>query len=354
MTIQESTKRYESWLRRQIPLIRNDLNLKHKKMREDLFSFLRATFYRWAQTYPASLRRAPEVLGVGDLHIENFGTWRDAEGRLVWGINDFDEVCRLPYTNDLVRLAASAIIAAHAGHIKLEEQALCAPILAGYLEGLEAGGRAFVLAEKHPRLRHMAYHRLRDPEPFWKKLDDPVALKDKIPSGALKGLERDLPEKHMELHISHRIAGLGSLGRRRITAVVEWRGARIAREAKELAISAWHWGAGRAADQKIQYQRLLDSAVRCPDPFVFVRGRWVLRRLAPDCSRIELIDLPSETDCTYLLHAMGFETANVHLGSGPAKEILANLRRRRKDWLPQAADLMVKTTVRDWKAWRDG
>ena len=48
------------------------------------------------------------MLAVGDLHVENFGTWRDADGRLCWGINDFDEADRLPYTNDLVRLAASA------------------------------------------------------------------------------------------------------------------------------------------------------------------------------------------------------------------------------------------------------
>jgi hypothetical protein len=26
----------------------------------------------------------PRVLGVGDIHLENFGTWRDAEGRMVW------------------------------------------------------------------------------------------------------------------------------------------------------------------------------------------------------------------------------------------------------------------------------
>ena len=40
--------------------------------------------------------------GVGDLHVENYGTWRDAEGRLVCGNNDFDETCPLPYTNDVV------------------------------------------------------------------------------------------------------------------------------------------------------------------------------------------------------------------------------------------------------------
>ena len=80
-------------------------------MAQDALSFLCATFYRWAQLFPAlcaKLARAPKVLGIGDLHVENYGTWRDAEGRLVWGINDFDEACPLPYTNDLVRLATSA------------------------------------------------------------------------------------------------------------------------------------------------------------------------------------------------------------------------------------------------------
>ena len=65
---------------------------------------------------PPNLDHAPQVLGVGDLHVENFGTWRDAESRLVWGINDFDEACCLPYTHDLVRLAASARFAIEERH----------------------------------------------------------------------------------------------------------------------------------------------------------------------------------------------------------------------------------------------
>jgi uncharacterized protein (DUF2252 family) len=61
---------------------------------------------------------APEALAVGDLHVENFGTWRDIEGRLIWGINDFDEAWRLPYTHDLVRLATSALLAEMACDLK--------------------------------------------------------------------------------------------------------------------------------------------------------------------------------------------------------------------------------------------
>jgi transposase len=67
---------------------------KHKQMRKSPFLFFRGTFYRWAQLWPevcANLRDAPKVLAVGDLHVGSFGTWRDTEGRLSWGVDDFDE-----------------------------------------------------------------------------------------------------------------------------------------------------------------------------------------------------------------------------------------------------------------------
>ena len=51
------------------------------------------------------------MLAVGDIHLENFGTWRDADGRLVWGVNDFDEAAEMPYALDLIRLATSALVA---------------------------------------------------------------------------------------------------------------------------------------------------------------------------------------------------------------------------------------------------
>ena len=114
MDIIEATKQYEQWLSERIPLIVADVELKHQRMAEAPFPFLRATFYRWAQTWPEvspETARAPLALAVGDLHVENFGTWRDLEGRLIWGVNDFDEVARIPYTCDLVRLATVALLA---------------------------------------------------------------------------------------------------------------------------------------------------------------------------------------------------------------------------------------------------
>jgi hypothetical protein len=42
---------------------------------------------------------APRVLCVGDLHVGSFGTWRDAEGRLCWGVDDFDDAYPLIFPN---------------------------------------------------------------------------------------------------------------------------------------------------------------------------------------------------------------------------------------------------------------
>src|SRR5580693_8548736 len=154
MTIKKATQSYEAWLAKQITVLKPDLKRKHLAMAQDVFPFLRATFYRWMQIW-AEENKAPKVLAVGDLHVENFGTWRDVEGRLVWGINDFDEAYNLPYTIDLVRLAASAHIAIREAKLKIGPEDACDAILSGYRKGIESGGRPLVLAEDHPWLRSM-------------------------------------------------------------------------------------------------------------------------------------------------------------------------------------------------------
>ena len=110
MSILEDTEAYESWLRTQCKVVEDDLAHKHEKMRKNPFVFLRATYYRWARRIEKicpELVDAPSALCVGDIHLENFGTWRDDDGRWVWGVNDFDEAAVMPYAFDLVRLTAS-------------------------------------------------------------------------------------------------------------------------------------------------------------------------------------------------------------------------------------------------------
>ena len=356
MNVVKATREFEDWLARHTEVNQKDLRLKHKNMTAELFPFLRATFYRWAQVWPRvcpDLASAPRVLAVGDLHVENFGTWRDCDGRLIWGVNDFDEAFPLSYANDLVRLAVSAQLAGEAGHIPLKAAETCDAVLEGYRQALREHGRPFVLGEEHSWLRKIAEGELRDPVRFWAKMDALPAIKTPIPISATDALEHLFPSRALEYRLVHRTAGLGSLGHARYVAVADWCGGKIAREAKALVASGCFWAVGHQGPSEILYQAIITRAVRCPDPFVQVRGRWIVRRLSPHCSRIELGDMKAQGQGLRLLQAMGWETANIHLGTKSArKPILNHMAKQKGKWLQQAASSMIKVVREDWKTWK--
>ena len=129
---------------------------------------------------------------------------------------------------------------------------------------------------------------LRDPDRFWKRWMRFRLCGLRSPPNVREALEHSMPNPGLRYRLAHRVAGLGSLGHQRFVAIVEFRGAKIAREAKMLVPSAVSWAQDRPDPSEIRYPWLLARAVRCPDPFVHLRGRWVVRRLSPHCSRIEL------------------------------------------------------------------
>jgi uncharacterized protein (DUF2252 family) len=88
---------------------------KFRKMAADPFAFYRGSaclFYadvaeledRWAD------ERTSRVWIQGDLHAENYGTYMDAAGILVFDVNDFDEAYVGHFTWDLRRMAASVAL----------------------------------------------------------------------------------------------------------------------------------------------------------------------------------------------------------------------------------------------------
>jgi hypothetical protein len=196
----------------------------------------------------------------------------------------------------------------------------------------------------------MVVARLHDPRRFWDRLRALRPVAGPVPAGARRALARALPDAGLARRIVHRVAGLGSLGRERYLALGEWDGALVAREAKALAPSAAAWAAGRRRGP-IRYAEIVDRAVRCRDPFLRVQRRWVARRLAPDCAKIELADLARQRDELQLLRAMGWETANVHLGSAQARILEKDVARRSRNWLRRAASTMREAVREDYDAW---
>lgn len=356
MNIVKATNQFEGWLGTLTQLVKPDLRLKHQRMAEGPFPFLRATFYRWMQLWPEicpDLAQAPRVLAVGDLHIENFGTWRDIEGRLVWGVNDFDEAAVLPFVNDLVRLAASAHLAIQAGHFSVKTKNVCDVILDGYLKALAQHGQPFVLEEENKWLRQIAMNELRNPVSFWQKMETLPRMKGKIPASPQEALEHLLPDRGLDYRVARRIAGVGSLGRTRLVAIGEYNGGKVAREAKAMVPSAVHWARGATGPSELMYQTIINRAVRSPDPFVQLRGPWIVRRLSPHCFRIELDVLPRRGDDLKLLFSMGWETANIHLGTRSAlKPINQYLNRLKANWLSSAAINMANALTEDWRTWK--
>ncbi|HXC55914.1 MAG TPA: DUF2252 family protein [Rhizomicrobium sp.] len=354
MNIVEATKSYEAWLGASLPLVAADVTHKHTLMHESALSLLRGTYYRWLQLWPKvcpALAGTPRVLGVGDLHLENFGTWRDAEGRLVWGVNDFDEAHTIAFANDLVRLAASVLVAVAEDSLAIDGKKACREILHGYQATIGADSTApFVLEENNDALRLLALGEDRSPASFWGKL---VSAKRATPPAAVRTLlTRHLPARTQGILFARRTAGTGSLGVPRFIAYGLCDGSFAAREAKARPSISQAWAAGTRA-QEPNDRKMFAQAARAPDPFLHVTPHWIVRRLAPHCERIELPAIANAKARREVLHAMGRETANIHWGDrAAAKKIARDLAKRKENWLYHAASDMADATFKDWKAWR--
>ena len=357
MNIREATKSYEHWRRERCGLIvAAELRDKHLKMKQDPFQFLRGTYYRWAQLWPEvcrESRRAPSVLSVGDLHIDSFGTWRDAEGRMCWGVDDFDEAWPLPYTNDLIRLAASVKVSRKQGILSIKTNQACDVILESYERTLRQGGCPIVLAEEERHLEKLGIEAIKPPKMFWEKLNERRTVNGQLPQHARKALQRTLPVPNLKYKVVRREAGLGSLGQIRFVAIANFRGGCLAREAKNVLPSSNMWLNGKKSHRQSYYEEIMTSAMRSPDPYQKIVGSWLIRRLSPDSNPISIETLSKERDEEVLLQAMGTETANVHLGSRRrVKSVLRDLHRRKANWLLADARKMAKLVFREWKEYR--
>src|SRR5215475_2078177 len=347
MTFVEANAAYEAWLRTQCAVVDAGLERKHKRMCKSSFAFLRATFFRWSELierWCSDLRGTPPVLAVGDAHMENFGTWRDAEGRLVWGINDFDDAAVIPYAFDLVRLATSVRLAPGQ---QVSHRDMAEAILRGYRAGLD-GPRPTLLDEHETWMRPFVARSDRDRESFWAEIGDWPAAEP--PAAAARGLRESLPADATIVRFTSRVKGGGSLGRPRYAVVARWRGGRIVREAKALVASGWDWAHGTSSAPS-SFLTLANGRFRSPDPHLRVADGFIFRRIAADARKVELGDNAASLG-ERLLESMGFDIGAIHAaGSVNPLRLRADLDARPSGWLHAAAKKAAAEVEKDYAQW---
>lgn len=95
------------------PLLPNMVQLKYKLMAQNIFTFYRGTCHLFYEDLAAAKPLPPSPLAwlCGDLHLENFGSFKGDNRMVYFDLNDFDEGILAPAAWELVRMVTSIFIA---------------------------------------------------------------------------------------------------------------------------------------------------------------------------------------------------------------------------------------------------
>jgi uncharacterized protein (DUF2252 family) len=341
------------------------LQLKYRKMRSSAFAFFRGSCHLFYARWPkdAVAKSAPLAWACGDLHLENFGSYK-ADNRLVYfDINDFDEAALAPATWDLVRLLGSVHVASkEMGLRRREAKALCSTTLTAFLATLTRGKALWMERDNAQGLVGDLLNSLRQRNrPQF--LDSRTLLKSKLRRLRVDGskalpaspaqhqrvlaLMRDFANTQNDpgffrvLDVARRVAGTGSLGQDRFVILVEGKGSPNANyllDLKHVTPSCLtpHLKA-KQPRWPSQAQRVVSVAERMQAvPMAFTHtlpwgaGSGILRGLQPSEDRIGLAQRQSTPEQMHqLMLALGQLLAWAQLrsagrsGSAPADDLMA-------------------------------
>ncbi len=224
------------------------LKMKYDAMRADAFVFLRGTCHLFHDRLPKNgiFRSAPLVWCCGDLHLENFGSYKGDNRLTYFDINDFDEAALAPATWELARLLTSIFVSSRtAGITAKDAQVLAEQFLDAYVAALALGKPRWVEREtSHGLVRDLLEQlRLRTRVEFLngrtqkkgrqrrfrldgKKTLPATAGQHAMVSEFMQQFARTQPhpEFYRVIDIARRIAGTGSLGMERYAILVAGKG----------------------------------------------------------------------------------------------------------------------------------
>lgn len=217
------------------------LALKYNLMSKNEFAFYRGTCHLFYEDLhkEQALAQGPLTWACGDLHLENFGSYRAFNGLTYFDINDFDEAMLAPATWDLARFLCSIGMASDLWKYSAKEaEQLMLLVLKEYTKQLALGKAYAIEKETSPRLIQQFFEmaeRKKEKEMIKsrinKKKERLKIIKDKtlpVSKETYREVKASLSD-HLKEHygflkvrdIVFRIAGTGSLGIKRYAILVE-------------------------------------------------------------------------------------------------------------------------------------
>jgi uncharacterized protein (DUF2252 family) len=224
------------------------LALKYRAMRASPFAFLRGTCHLFSDLLAQAPlpSDAPLVWACGDLHLENFGSFKGDNRLVYFDLNDFDEAALAPCTWDLARLLTSVLVAA--GALGIDEAAalrLCRTFVDAYAGSLLTGKARWVEREtaqglvrdlldstrNRSRAQFLDRRTVRSGKTRCIRIDGKKALaagaaQRKRVETFMRGFASAQPKPgfYRLLDLARRIAGTGSLGVERFVLLIEGKG----------------------------------------------------------------------------------------------------------------------------------
>jgi uncharacterized protein (DUF2252 family) len=225
------------------------LKQKYENMRSNAFVFYRGSCHLFYQDLPAQsfLEQSPASWICGDLHLENFGSYKADNRNIYFDINDFDEGILAPCLFDIARLLTSIILAADVT-LKIDPKAavqLCKSFSNSYAKTLQEGTaqlmdenlaqgalKDFLDDVQNRKRKDFINSRTEKKDGKRKLLIDNKRVIE-IGSSEKQQIENTIeawaksqknPEFYQVLDVGYRIAGTGSLGLERYVLLLEGNG----------------------------------------------------------------------------------------------------------------------------------
>jgi uncharacterized protein (DUF2252 family) len=366
---------------------------KYEKMATDSFTFFRGTCHLFYEDWPLQtpLNNAPKTWICGDLHIENFGTYKGNNRLVYFDINDFDEAVLAPCTWDITRLVTSVLVGAKSYKVSDSEAlALALHLLDTYRHTLTQNKALWIERDVSEGLIRelIDKSKTRKREDLLKKyavnkadqfeLSDPdKSSKHVLPITAEeRKIVEVLSQQFMDhehfsedvtlLDVAFRIAGTGSLGLPRYILLIQVEGKRRLLDLKQARSSclmshlptpqpSWSTEAQRIVTLQSRLQAIAPALLM---PLHHATHSYVLRELQPSEDKVELKDVTFREQ-TEAIQSMAQIVAWNHLrssgqqGSATIDELVEFAQQ--SSWTDTVIDYARQYSQQveaDWQEWR--